>query len=138
MNSHLPFKNEYLGFLAHLRGLAGNSPDIPGITSLLTLPFLARLTVEDFVSTALFPHHLTISLISCADFTLRYREPTLRLDLAPPSLNWLTRRSVLAAVHSNTPLIEQIHVATLFLEGSSSSYSYAGFDSGMSLAFYPW
>jgi hypothetical protein len=46
-NSHLPFKNEYLGFLAHLRGLAGNSPDIPGITSLLTLPFLARLAVED-------------------------------------------------------------------------------------------
>jgi Rab guanine nucleotide exchange factor SEC2 len=47
MNSHLPFKNEYLGFVAHLRGLAGSSPDMPGITSLLTLPFLARLAVED-------------------------------------------------------------------------------------------
>lgn len=58
-------------------------------------------------------------------------EPTLRLDLAP-SLNWLTRRSVLAAIHSNTLLIEQIHVATLFLEGTSSSYSYAGFGSGTS------
>ena len=67
---------------------------------------------------------------------LNYSEPTLRLDLAP-SLNWLTRRSVLAAIHSNTLLIEQIHVATLFLEGSSSSYSYAGFGSGKSLLLYP-
>jgi hypothetical protein len=26
VNSHLPFKNEYLRFVAHLRGLAGSSP----------------------------------------------------------------------------------------------------------------
>lgn len=58
-----------------------------------------------------------------------YREPTLRLDLAP-SLNWLTRRSVLASIHSNTLHIEQLHVATLFLESSAATYSYSPFGSG--------
>lgn len=111
MNSHAPYKNEYLGFLAHLRGMVTTTPNVPAVTSLLTLPFLARLAVED-------------------------SEPTLRLDLAP-SLNWLTRRSALAAIHSNTLLIEQIHVATLFLEGSASSYSYGGFGTTSSLPTSP-
>ncbi|KIM21089.1 hypothetical protein M408DRAFT_29809 [Serendipita vermifera MAFF 305830] len=108
MISHAPYKNEYLGFLAHLRG---TMPNVPAVTSLLTLPFLARLAVED-------------------------SEPTLRLDLAP-SLNWLTRRSALAAINSNTLLIEQIHVATLFLEGSAWSYSYGGFGTTSSLPASP-
>jgi hypothetical protein len=30
MDSHLPFKNEYLGFVAHLRGLAGSPSDSRG------------------------------------------------------------------------------------------------------------
>jgi hypothetical protein len=47
MNSHSPYKHEYLGFLTHLRGLAGTTANVPAITSLLNLPFLARLAVED-------------------------------------------------------------------------------------------
>jgi len=47
MNSHVPYKNEYLGFLAHLRGLVGTTQNAPAITSLLNLPFLARLALED-------------------------------------------------------------------------------------------
>ncbi len=47
MNSHVPYKNEYLAFLGHLRGLVGSTQYAPAITSLLTLPFLARLAVED-------------------------------------------------------------------------------------------
>ncbi|KIM20301.1 hypothetical protein M408DRAFT_37946, partial [Serendipita vermifera MAFF 305830] len=43
MNSHAPYKNEYLGFLAHLRGMVTTTPNVPAVTSLLTLPFLARL-----------------------------------------------------------------------------------------------
>ncbi|KAG8817425.1 hypothetical protein FRC17_011238 [Serendipita sp. 399] len=104
MNSHLPFKGEYLSFISHLRTLFPTTPNPPSLSSLLTLPFLQRLATED-------------------------SEPTLRLDLAP-ALNWLTRRSVLAAIHANTLRIEQIHVATLFLENSTSTYSYSGFGSG--------
>ncbi len=47
MNSHVPYKNEYLTFLAHLRGLVGSTQHAPAITNLLTLSFLARLAVED-------------------------------------------------------------------------------------------
>ncbi|KIM23410.1 hypothetical protein M408DRAFT_77550, partial [Serendipita vermifera MAFF 305830] len=47
MNSHAPYKNEYLGFLAHLRGMVTTTPNVPAVTSLLTLPFLVRLVVED-------------------------------------------------------------------------------------------
>lgn len=111
MNTHPPYRDEYLSFLAHLRSLVATTPAPPPISSVLTLPFLQRLAVED-------------------------SEPTLRLDLAP-SLNWLTRRSVLAAVHANTLLIEQIHVATLFLESSASSYSYSSFGGGTSLPTSP-
>lgn len=110
-DSHVRHKNAYLGFLAHLRGMVTTTPNVPAVTSLLTLPFLARLAVED-------------------------SETTLRLDLAP-SLNWLTRRSALAAIHSNTLLIEQIHVATPFLDGSASSYSYGGFGTTSSLPTSP-
>lgn len=45
------------------------------------------------------------------------REPTVRLDLAP-SLNWLSRRSVLAAVHNGQLTIEPMSLATLLTEFS--------------------
>ncbi|KIM22098.1 hypothetical protein M408DRAFT_79495, partial [Serendipita vermifera MAFF 305830] len=47
MNSHAPYKNEYLGFLVHLCGMVTMTPNVPAVTSLLTFPFLARLAVED-------------------------------------------------------------------------------------------
>jgi hypothetical protein len=47
MNSHPPFKTEYLGFISHLRDMAKTSLSPPSITSVLTLPFLQRLVVED-------------------------------------------------------------------------------------------
>ena len=64
----------YLEFFAHLRQLHVLTPKtVPAMSTLLQLPFLARLSVED-------------------------SDPTLRLDLVH-SLNWLTRRSVQAAIY---------------------------------------
>lgn len=47
MNSHAPYKVEYLGFIAHLRKLLPTTPSPPPISSVLSLPFLQRLAVED-------------------------------------------------------------------------------------------
>lgn len=47
-------------------------------------------------------------------------DPTVRLDLAP-QLNWLTRRSVLAAIHSGQLSIEPMSTATLLEELAPSS-----------------
>lgn len=49
-----------------------------------------------------------------------YRDPTVRLDLAP-SLNWLTRRSVISAIHSGQLNIEPMSTTTLLEELSPSS-----------------
>jgi Rab guanine nucleotide exchange factor SEC2 len=46
LNSHLPYQ-DYLAFLSHLRFLHLNSPSPPPMTTLLPLPFLARLLNED-------------------------------------------------------------------------------------------
>ena len=47
MNTHPPYRDEYLSFLAHLRSLVATTPTPPPIPSVLTLPFLQRLAVED-------------------------------------------------------------------------------------------
>ncbi|KAF9051676.1 hypothetical protein BJ165DRAFT_1450539 [Panaeolus papilionaceus] len=86
LNSHAPFQ-EFITFVGHLRVLHSTSPNPPAMSTLLPLPFLARLLTED-------------------------SEPTIRLDLAP-SLNWLSRRSVLAAIHSGQLTIEPIPAHTL-------------------------
>ncbi|KAG9313605.1 hypothetical protein JVU11DRAFT_5935 [Chiua virens] len=65
-------------------------PTPPVITTLLSQPFLARLVSED-------------------------SEPTVRLDLAP-SLNWLSRRSVLAAIHSGMLTVEPLPFSSLVQE----------------------
>ena len=44
-----------------------------------------------------------------------FREPTVRLDLAP-SLNWLSRRSVLAAIHTGMLIVEPVPFASLLQE----------------------
>ncbi|KAJ3856592.1 proline-rich protein [Lentinula lateritia] len=82
MSSHVPYQ-EFLGFVGHLRGLHGQQGQaVPAMTTLLSLPFLARIATED-------------------------SDPTLRLDLAP-SFNWLSRRSVLAAIHNGCLVIESV------------------------------
>ncbi|KAJ3921987.1 proline-rich protein [Lentinula edodes] len=85
MSSHVPYQ-EFLGFVGHLRGLHGQQGQaVPAMTTLLSLPFLARIATED-------------------------SDPTLRLDLAP-SFNWLSRRSVLAAIHNGCLVIESVSSA---------------------------
>ncbi|KAG2363670.1 hypothetical protein BDR07DRAFT_1403561 [Suillus spraguei] len=76
---HVPYA-EFIAFVAHLRGLRTSQATSPVISTLLGLPFLARLLTED-------------------------SEPTVRLDLAP-SLNWLSRRSVFAAIHTGMLIVE--------------------------------
>lgn len=46
LSLHLPY-NEYLQFIVHLRTLHPSSSQVPAVTSLLPLPFLARLVQED-------------------------------------------------------------------------------------------
>ncbi|KAF9528613.1 hypothetical protein CPB83DRAFT_853949 [Crepidotus variabilis] len=83
---HAPYQ-DYMSFIAHLRLLHLSTQNPPAMSTLLPLPFLARLLTED-------------------------SEPTVRLDLAP-SLNWLSRRSVLSAIHSGQLRIEPISITTL-------------------------
>ncbi|KAF7303099.1 Sec2p domain-containing protein [Mycena kentingensis (nom. inval.)] len=93
LSSHLPYQ-EFLLFVAHLRSVHPSSPNPPAMTTLLTMPFLARLSTED-------------------------SDPTVRLDLAP-SLNWLSRRSVLSAIHAGQLTIEPMAASALLSESSSS------------------
>ncbi|KAJ3530013.1 hypothetical protein NM688_g7773 [Phlebia brevispora] len=86
---HSPYL-EYLQFIAHLRTIRPSMQNPPVMSTLLPLPLLARLATED-------------------------SEPTIRLDLAP-SLNWLTRRSVLAAIHSGQLTVEPMSTVTLLEE----------------------
>lgn len=46
LSSHLPY-HEFLQFIAHLRSLHLSTPQVPSVTTLLPLPFLARLVSED-------------------------------------------------------------------------------------------
>ncbi|KAF9269400.1 hypothetical protein L218DRAFT_976530 [Marasmius fiardii PR-910] len=93
LSSHTPYQ-EFLLFVAHLRSVHPASPQQPpAMTTLLPLPFISRLMTED-------------------------SDPTLRLDFAP-SLNWLSRRSVLAAIHSGQLTIEPM-AATMLLQESQS------------------
>ncbi|KAH9940316.1 hypothetical protein B0H21DRAFT_780389 [Amylocystis lapponica] len=92
--SHAPYQ-EYLALVAHLRSIRPSTQQPPAMSTLLPLPFLARLVTED-------------------------SDPTVRLDLAP-SLNWLTRRSVSSAIHSGQLTVEPMSTATLLEELSPSS-----------------
>ncbi|KAI0701347.1 hypothetical protein BC835DRAFT_1264923 [Cytidiella melzeri] len=89
LNLHSPY-NEYMAFIGHLRTIRPATQVAPAMSTLLPLPFLARLIAED-------------------------SDPTIRLDLAP-SLNWLTRRSVLSAIHSGQLNVEPMSTSTLLEE----------------------
>ncbi|KAH7912379.1 proline-rich protein [Hygrophoropsis aurantiaca] len=89
MTTHVPY-TEFIAFVTHLRGLRPSQPQPPAISGLLAQPFLARLLTED-------------------------SEPTVRLDLAP-SLNWLSRRSVLGAIHTGMLIVEPIAFSSLLQE----------------------
>ncbi|RPD61345.1 hypothetical protein L227DRAFT_524503 [Lentinus tigrinus ALCF2SS1-6] len=88
-SSHVPY-HEFLVFVSHLRAIRPASVQPPAMSTLLPLPLLARLVSED-------------------------SDPTVRLDLAP-SLNWLSRRSVIAAIHSGQLTVEPMHFTTLLEE----------------------
>ncbi|TFY58639.1 hypothetical protein EVJ58_g6289 [Rhodofomes roseus] len=92
--SHSPYQ-EYLSLIAHLRSIRPASQHPPAMSTLLPLPFLARLVTED-------------------------SDPTVRLDLAP-SLNWLSRRSVISAIHSGELSIEPMSTAALLQELAPST-----------------
>ncbi|KAF8636937.1 hypothetical protein AX17_003188 [Amanita inopinata Kibby_2008] len=89
LSSHIPYQ-EFMLFVAHLRAIHPSTLQPPSMSTLLTLPFLQRLLTED-------------------------SEPTIRLDLAP-SLNWLSRRSVLAAIHNGQLIIEPMSLVSLLSE----------------------
>ncbi|OBZ67464.1 Rab guanine nucleotide exchange factor SEC2 [Grifola frondosa] len=91
---HPPYQ-EFILFVSHLRSIRPAAPQPPAMSTLLPLPFLARLVTED-------------------------SDPTVRLDLAP-SLNWLSRRSVLAAIHSGQLTVEPMHTAALLEELAPSA-----------------
>ncbi|KAG9078599.1 hypothetical protein FRC06_008285, partial [Ceratobasidium sp. 370] len=74
---------EFIALISHLRGLRAANGAMPQMSALLSLPFIARLVVED-----------------C--------DPTLRLDLAP-ALNWLTRRAVHTAILQGQLEIEPVY-----------------------------
>ncbi|KAG6335128.1 hypothetical protein ID866_3968 [Astraeus odoratus] len=96
LTTHTPY-SEFVSFLSYLRSQKSSQSSPPAIPSLLNQPFLARLVTED-------------------------SEPTVRLDLAP-SLNWLSRRSVLTAIHAGMLTVEPISFASLVQELSSQSQS---------------
>ncbi|KAG8708983.1 hypothetical protein FRC09_000926 [Ceratobasidium sp. 395] len=81
-NNHNVYR-EFVMFVAHLRGLRATNGGIPQLSTLASVPFLARLIVED-----------------C--------DPTLRLDLAP-ALNWLNRRAVHTAILQGQLEIEPVY-----------------------------
>ncbi|KIJ38920.1 hypothetical protein M422DRAFT_32983 [Sphaerobolus stellatus SS14] len=86
LNTHAPYM-EFIAFVSHLRQLRPTTPQPPPIASLLPLPFIARLIAED-------------------------SDPTLRLDAAP-ALNWLTRRTVTAAIHASQLTVEPVPISAL-------------------------
>ncbi|KAF8531838.1 hypothetical protein JB92DRAFT_1945332 [Gautieria morchelliformis] len=96
LSSHVPYQ-EFLLFVAHLRQIRPATPQLPPMTTLLPLPFLTRLVSED-------------------------SDPTLRLDSAP-SLNWLTRRSVISAIHQSQLTVEPLSITALLEAFSPPAYS---------------
>ncbi|KAB5592201.1 GDP/GTP exchange factor Sec2p [Ceratobasidium theobromae] len=81
-NNHATYR-EFIAFVSHLRGLRATAAAMPQLSTLTSLPFVARLIVED-----------------C--------DQTLRLDLAP-ALNWLNRRAVHSAVLQGQLEIEPVY-----------------------------
>ncbi|KAF8270420.1 hypothetical protein EI94DRAFT_1722624 [Lactarius quietus] len=92
LTSHVSY-HEFLSFISHLRALRASYPQPPSIHSLLALPFAARLQLED-------------------------TDPTLRLDMAS-ALNWLSRRSIIAAIQTGQLTIEPIATQTILASAAS-------------------
>ncbi|KAL5499051.1 hypothetical protein ACEPAH_1569 [Sanghuangporus vaninii] len=107
LSSNVPYQ-EFLQFVVHLRSMRHSMITLPHISTLLPLPFLARLQAED-------------------------SDPTVRLDLAP-SLNWLSRRSVVSAIHCGQLTIEPMSVTTLMNESMSGLQSMIGSQPGIACA----
>ncbi|KAI0066890.1 hypothetical protein BV25DRAFT_1868004 [Artomyces pyxidatus] len=97
-SSHVPYQ-EFLLLVAHLRSIRPSTPQPPAMSTLLTLPFIARLQLED-------------------------TDPTVRLDFAP-ALNWLSRRSITTAIHCGQLSIEPTSTQS-YLESSGSLPTVSG------------
>ncbi|KLO14382.1 hypothetical protein SCHPADRAFT_914901 [Schizopora paradoxa] len=96
LSSHSPYQ-EFILFVTHLRSLRHATPQPPTISTFLTLPFLARIVNED-------------------------SDPTVRLDFAP-SLNWLSRRSVLGAIQTGQLTVEPMSTSAFLMESTTTSTS---------------
>ncbi|KAG8925837.1 hypothetical protein FRC00_003558 [Tulasnella sp. 408] len=94
IKGYAPYE-EFIAFLTHLRSLRPASQQPPPLSSIISLPFLARLIAED-------------------------SDPTLRLDLAP-SLNWLTRRNIAGAVQQGQLTVEPMQSGQLLMELATHS-----------------
>ncbi|KAH9036215.1 proline-rich protein [Lactarius pseudohatsudake] len=92
LTSHVPY-HEFLSFISHLRALRATYPQPPNIHSLLALPFVARLQLED-------------------------TDPTVRLDMTS-ALNWLSRRLIIAAIQSGQLTIEPISTPIILASAAS-------------------
>ncbi|KAI0251234.1 hypothetical protein BJV78DRAFT_1282729 [Lactifluus subvellereus] len=90
--SHVPYQ-EFLSLITHLRALRATYPQPPAIQSLLGLPLIARLQLED-------------------------TDPTVRLDMAT-ALNWLSRRSIIAAIQCGQLTIEPIATQAILASATS-------------------
>ncbi|KAG8910627.1 hypothetical protein FRC01_006225 [Tulasnella sp. 417] len=94
IKGHAPYE-EFIAFVTHLRSLRPAAQQPPALSSIISLPFLARLIAED-------------------------SDPTLRLDLAP-SLNWLTRRNIAGAVQQGQLTVEPMQSGHLLMELATHS-----------------
>ncbi|KAI0002117.1 hypothetical protein BJV74DRAFT_817028 [Russula compacta] len=92
LTSHVSYQ-EFIYLISHLRALRATYPQPPSISTLLGLPFVARLQLED-------------------------TDPTVRLDMAA-ALNWLSRRTIIAAIQSGQLTIEPIATQTILASATS-------------------
>lgn len=102
-NPNLASANSSNSKLAPSPGLPGSfspAPDQKGPTPLKDTRFFKRIMLEDV-------------------------EPTLRLDLSP-TISWLQRRSILAAISDSTLIVEPIPEASQKLYGKYTSCSVCG------------
>jgi hypothetical protein len=116
----------YLGFLAHLRGLAGSPPYTPASTSLARLLIcLLRLAVEaSSVPVSFFSHYPSSNYLVTSLYATENQPSFGPRSLTQPA--YLTicshHRSLQHAVD------REILVATIRLEGNSSSSRMLGLD----------
>ena len=112
LTSHVSYQ-EFLSLISYLRTVRATNPQPPAMGSLLGLPFIARLQTED---TYVSLYAAVFSLL--IDAWCLYRDPTVRLDVAT-ALNWLSRRSIMAAIQNGQLTIEPIATQTILASAAA-------------------